>query len=284
MSNQLTTQTAQVPSLKTFNQTITNAKTQEYLEQVLGDRKASFVSNLVALVSNSDKLQECESKTLMFSALQATALNLPLNSNLGLAYIIPYKNYKSGKTEAQFQIGYKGLIQLALRSGFYSKINTLAVREGELKSTNLLTGDMTIEAVENRLAKPVIGYAAYIELTYGYRHAFYMTTEEIEKFAMTYSETYKSKNPNVKNHSQWVVNFDGMARKTVLKQVFKFGLLSPEMEQALKYDQSVIRDEDGKPIYVDNNTIEDIQAEIIEEQGKEIINIEEETAQTVAPF
>lgn len=92
--------------LKTFNQTITNVKTQEYLAGVLGEKKQAFVNNLTALVSNDKALQACEPTTLMFAALKATALDLPLDNNLGFAYVIPYKNNKEGKTEAQFQCGY----------------------------------------------------------------------------------------------------------------------------------------------------------------------------------
>lgn len=134
MSNITTTQaTTQMPSLKTFNQKITNAKTQEYLQQVLGAKRESFVNNLVALVANNKKLQECEPMGLMYSAVKATALGLPIDPNLGFAYFIPYKNNRLGITEAQFQIGYRGFVQLAIRSGQYKTINVTDIREGEIK-------------------------------------------------------------------------------------------------------------------------------------------------------
>lgn len=281
MSNQLTTQTAQVPSLKLFNQKIVQEpKTQEYLQQVLGAKKDSFVNNLVALVANNKKLQECEPMGLMYSAVKATALGLPIDSNLGFAYFIPYKNNRLGITEAQFQIGYKGFVQLAIRSGQYKTINVTDIREGEIKKKNLLTGEIEFEEIEDRINKPIVGYVAYIELNNGFNKLLYMTDEELQQHAKKYSKTFNM------SDSKWKTDFDAMAKKTVLKLLIsKFGVMSVEMQNAVKYDQAVIRDEDGTPNYVDNGSIvEDVQAEIIEEQGKDVINIEEETAQTAAPF
>ena len=128
--------------LKLFNQTINSPSTQKYLSDVLGERKMSFVNNLVALVANNAMLQECEPYTLMFAAMKATALNLPLDKSLGFAYVLPYKDNKKGITVAQFQLGYKGVKQLALRSGSFKTIpNATDVREGELVSRNRLTGE-----------------------------------------------------------------------------------------------------------------------------------------------
>lgn len=281
MSNQLTTQAAQVSSLRLFNQKIIQEpKTQEYLQQVLGAKKDSFVNNLVALVTNNPKLQECEPMSLMYSAIKATALGLPIDPALGCAYPIPYYNKNKGVTEAQFQMGYKGFVQLAMRSGQYKTINVTDIREGEIKHRDLLTGELQFETISDRNKKDVIGYMAFFELINGFRKSLYMTTDEVKAHAKQYSKTYSFKD------GLWNTNFNGMARKTVLKLLLsKYGILSIEMQDAVKYDQAVIRDKNGTPNYVDNGSIvEDVQAEIIEEQGKEVINIEEETAQTVAPF
>lgn len=273
MSNITTTQaTTQMPSLKTFNQKITNAKTQEYLQQVLGAKRESFVNNLVALVANNKKLQECEPMGLMYSAVKATALGLPIDPNLGFAYFIPYKNNRLGITEAQFQIGYRGFVQLAIRSGQYKTINVTDIREGEIKKKNLLSGEIEFEEEEGRLDKPVVGYVAYIELNNGFSKLLYMTNEELDQHAKKYSKTYNM------SDSKWKSDRDAMCKKTVLKLLIsKFGIMSIEMQNAVKYDQAVIRDEDGTPNYVDNGTIvEDVQAEVMEEQGKEVIKIDGE--------
>lgn len=273
MSNITTTQaTTQMPSLKTFNQKITNAKTQEYLQQVLGAKRESFVNNLVALVANNKKLQECEPMGLMYSAVKATALGLPIDPNLGFAYFIPYKNNRLGITEAQFQIGYRGFVQLAIRSGQYKTINVTDIREGEIKKKNLLSGEIEFEETEDRLNKPIVGYVAYIELNNGFSKLLYMTNEELDQHAKKYSKTYNM------SDSKWKSDRDAMCKKTVLKLLIsKFGIMSIEMQNAVKYDQAVIRDEDGTPNYVDNGTIvEDVQAEVMEEQGKEVIKIDGE--------
>ena len=129
-------------NLAVFNATITNSRTQEYLSQVLGDKKSSFINNLTALVANNKALQECEPLTTMYAAIKATALDLPLDQNLGFAYVIPYRNNKEGKTEAQFQMGYKGYIQLAMRSGQFRTINVRDVREGEIVDEDFVSGEL----------------------------------------------------------------------------------------------------------------------------------------------
>ena len=125
-------QTTAVAPLKAFNMFLANPRTQDYLTTVLAEKKASFVNNITALVSNNTALQVCKPETLMFASLKATALDLPLDQNLGFAYVLPYKDNKSGTTVAQFQMGYKGFVQLALRSGQFKTLNATDVREGEL--------------------------------------------------------------------------------------------------------------------------------------------------------
>ena len=150
-----------VYNLKSFNQTITSPATQKYLSDLLKERKGQFVSNLTALVANNANLQECEPYTLMFAALKATALNLPIEPSLGMAHVIPFKNKKRNITEAQFQIGYKGFQQLALRTGQYKHINTTDVRAGEIEKRNRLTGEIEwnwIDDEAKRLQTPIIGY------------------------------------------------------------------------------------------------------------------------------
>lgn len=243
--------------LKLFNQTITNPSTQKYLSDVLGERKGSFVNNLTALVANNSMLQECEPYTLMFAAMKATALNLPLDNSLGFAYVLPYKDNKKGITVAQFQLGYKGVKQLALRSGSFATIpNATDVREGELVSRNRLTGECKFDFIDDadeREKKPVIGYVSYFKLLNGAESTFYMSKAEMEKHALRYSQTYRSTNPKVKAASKWTTDFNDMACKTVVKlNLSKNAPLSVEMQDALKADQSIMFERD-KYEYLDND-------------------------------
>lgn len=242
-------------NLKNFTAVMKMPQTQEYLEGVLGERKGTFVSTLTALVSNDKKLQECTPATLMYATLTATALNLPIDKNLGLAYVIPYKNTKKGIVEAQFQLGAKGFIQLAMNSGQFTRINVTDVRDGELKSIDRLSGDIVFEWDNSpeRINKGVIGYAAYFRLLNGFEKTMYMTKEEIEHHALRYSQTYASKNDYVKMNSTWSTNFDAMAQKTVIKRLLsKYAPLSIEMQTAIKADQSIQR-EAGNYHYADND-------------------------------
>lgn len=237
--------------LRTFNQTITNVKTQEYLASVLGEKKQAFVNNMTALVSNDKALQACDPMSLMFAALKVTSLDLPLDNNLGFAHVIPYKNNKENKTEAQVQLGYKGIAQLAIRSGQFEIINVTDVREGELKGRNRMTGELEFDWIIDdaaRLKAKVIGYVGYFKLLSGYSKTTYWSIAELEQHGVKYSQSFK------RGYGVWKDNFDAMAKKTVLKLMLNKGdaPMSVEMQQAIKYDQSVILDENGSHRYVDN--------------------------------
>ena len=158
----------QIAPLKAFNLFIANPKTQDYLTTVLAEKKGSFVNNITALVSNNATLQVCKPDTLMFAALKATALDLPLDQSLGFAYVLPYKDNKKGETLAQFQMGYKGFVQLALRTGQFKTLNATEVHEGELVDEDFVTGELTFKKAENRESLPVIGYVAYFKLLNGF--------------------------------------------------------------------------------------------------------------------
>lgn len=257
--------------LRVFNQTIQAPATQKYIADVLGEKKSSFCSNLTSLVANDKKLQACEPVTLLYAGIKATALNLPLDSNLGFAYVIPYKN-KDGRTEAQFQIGYKGIIQLAVRSGQFKTLNVTDVREGELEEFDLLSGTMKFVAKADRENLPVIGYVAHFELVNGFKKSLYMTNSQIEGHAVKYSQTYSSRDERIRKSSMWTKEFDMMAKKTVLKLLLsRYAPLSVEMQQAVKYDQSVIRDEGGEPNYIDNEVDEVEAVEVKEDDENGVI-------------
>lgn len=251
--------------LKNFNAMMRSEYTQNHLATVLGDKRQQFVTNLSALVSNDKKLQECEPATIMHAAITATALELPLDKNLGFAYVIPYQNKRAGVSEAQFQLGAKGITQLAIRSGQFVRINVSDVREGELKGFNRLSGDITFDWDETaeREKKKVVGYVAYFRLVNGFSKTMYMSVEEIEAHARRYSQTYGSKNDYVRSQSKWSTDFDAMAQKTILKRLLtKYAPLSVEMQTAFQADQSVQR-EAGAYSYVDNDA-QAVKAEIAE--------------------
>lgn len=212
--------------------------TAKFLQETLADKKSEFVSNLIALCDSDANLASCDPAALMKCAMNATSLNLPLNKNLGYAYIIPYtkkvgNNYVS---VPNFQIGYKGFIQLAIRSNAYRYINATEIREGEIKR-NKITGQTTFVG-ENPNGK-IVGYMAYIELLSGFISSLYMTEEQIEEHALKYSKVYQSDKKNGTMGSKWSDTYERpkMAKKTVLKGLLgMYGLLSIEMQKAFEYD------------------------------------------------
>lgn len=276
----------QASGLKAFNQVLTSPKTQEYLSQVLGKNAQSFVNNVTALVANSATLQRCAPMGVMYSAIKATALNLPLDPNLGFAYVIPYENRRQGVVEAQFQIGYKGFIQLAIRSGQFKAINATEVKEGELQDFDLLTGGLRFEAKPNRHELPTAGYVAYFELINGFSKSLYMTKGEVEAHRQRFSKA---------RNSPWDTDFDAMAKKTVLKLLLsRYAPLSVELIEAVKNDQATYTPE-GQIVYIDNprntSTEEAVAIEIEAEANKVAFDPSrgaedaqaEEVAQGVAP-
>ena len=237
-----------IAPMKAFNQFLANPRTQDYLTTILAEKKASFVNNITALVANNAALQVCKPDTLLYASIKATALDLPLDQSLGFAYVLPYKDNKSGVTSAQFLMGYKGFVQLALRTGQFKTINTTDVREGELVGEDFVTGDLTFKKAENRESLPVIGYVAYMRLLNGFEKYLYMTSAEIKAHALRFSQTFK------RGYGLWADKemFDSMAKKTVLKLLLsKYAPLSVEMRDAIKADQAVMQKPDEYE-YVDN--------------------------------
>lgn len=245
-------QTLEVSPLKRFNACIAASKTQDYLSSVLQEKRAAFVNNITALVTNSESLQQCAPMSVIYAGIKATALDLPLDPSLGCAYVIPYQNRKTGKTDAQFQIGYKGLIQLAIRSGQFRFINVTDIRQGEISSRNPLTGELTIRDIPSRESVPVVGYAAYFKLLNGFEKTLYMTVPELQAHAKKYSQTYSSPNEYVRKQSKWTDDFDKMAKKTVLKLLIsRYAPKSVEIQNAVTNDQIVLNDK-GQVSYLDN--------------------------------
>lgn len=204
--------------------------TQKFLEETLKEKKSEFVSNILALSNNNAALKECDPQALVMCCMNATALNLPLNNNLGYAYIIPYKGIPS------FQIGYKGLIQLAIRSGQYKYLNAVEIKEGEIKR-NKITG--VIDFIGENESGKVIGYLAYLELQTGFTASVYYSLAEIEAHALRFSKMYAADKRSNTKKSKWSDSLarPKMALKTVLKALLgTWGIMSTEMQKAYEND------------------------------------------------
>ncbi len=219
-------------------------------EEMLGKRANQFITSVLQIASSNELLSKADPMSIYNAAAVAATLDLPLNNNLGFAYIVPYnQKQKDGsyKVVAQFQMGYKGFIQLAQRTGQFKTIAATPIYEGQLVSMNPLTG---FEFDFTKKGEKIIGYAAYFSLINGFEKTLYMTYEEIQKHAGKFSQTYK------KGHGLWKDEFDSMALKTIIKLLLsKFAPLSIEMQKATITDQSVINNPDTEDVtYIDNDT------------------------------
>lgn len=223
---------------------------QKMITERLGKRSGQFTTSLLSLINSNAKIAECKPITVVQAALTAASMDLPINQNLGFAYIVPYKN--RGVMEAQFQMGWKGFVQLAQRSGSFEKIDSCLVYEGDDDESVMerLTKIMPPEPPSDK----VVGYAGYFKLLNGFSKIIYMTKIQIEAHAGRYSQAYKNRGGSFK--SPWETDFDLMAQKTVIKQLLsKYAPLSTEMQEAVSADQSVA-DENGRR-YVDGEVLED---------------------------
>jgi recombination protein RecT len=253
------------PEIKTIVDYIKLDSIIESAERTLGERGRQFLTSILSFANSNPAIMECEPRSVYTACLTAATLDLPINQNLGFAYIVPYKN--KGKAQAQFQMGYKGFIQLAIRTGKYSRLGANKVYEGQLVGLDDFSGEpiFNFNAEHN---ETVVGYMAYFELTNGFRKASFMSLEQVEKHGKKYSQSYK------KGFGVWKDDFEGMAKKTVLKLLLsKFAPLSTQLEEAIVYDQKAADE------YVDNKITfevegatvgdEPIEAEAIEAQAEE---------------
>lgn len=243
---------------KTIASFLNGASTAKFLQETLAEKKPEFVSNLIALCDADTNLAACDPAQLMKCAMNATALNLPLNKNLGYAYVIPYKS--NGVQVPQFQIGYKGLIQLAIRTGQYKFINATEIREGEI-SHNKITGEVKFHG-ENPEGK-IVGYMAYIEMINGFTASLYMSEEQIESHAVRFSKSYANDKKYKSSSSKWSdpLARPAMAKKTVLKGLLgTYGLMTTEFARAFDLD----KDEDHSTAK-GARSVEEANAEVIQQ-------------------
>ena len=232
------------PSLQEL---LNRAKVRQRFEELLNQSAPSFISSILAIYKSNRKLQECSTTSILAAAGIAAALKLPINPNLGFAFIVPYNKH------ATFQIGWKGFVQLAMRSGQYRTLNSGAVREGQIEEIDFVTGEIIRG---EKISDEIVGYVAYMELINGFKKSLYMSVDEMQAHAEKYSQSYAYDLRSGRKSSVWSTNFDAMAKKTVLKKLLNnFGIISIDQQSAalataLQADQAVIT-EDGFR-YIDN--------------------------------
>lgn len=254
---------------QTFSAFLTSDAIKNRINNMVGGKDGQrFISAVISAVSVNPGLTECEHSTILSAALLGESLKLSPSPQLGQYYMVPFNDKKRGIKVAQFQLGYKGYIQLAIRSGQYKKLNVLAIKQGELVSYDPLEEDIKVNLIEDeqlREATPTIGYYAMFEYTNGFKKTMYWSREKMmahaDKYSMAFSadkyqDLLDGKIPQSemwKYSSFWYKDFDGMAYKTMLRQLIsRWGIMSIDMQMAMDKDMAAIH-EDGTVEYVDNS-------------------------------
>ncbi|MFS1069622.1 recombinase RecT [Enterococcus casseliflavus] len=245
LKNQLAEKSTQVvdPSKLGFKALMNTPAMKKKFTDILHEKSDSFMGSLMTLVGGDNYLSQAEPMTIIASALKAATMDLPIDKNLGYAYVVPFnRSEKVGNkwvkhNEAQFILGYKGYIQLAQRSGQYKALNALAIYDGQLIDWNPLTEEFTFD-YKAKVSDEVIGYVGFFELLNGFKKTVYWTKQEIESHRIKNAKGYDKEKLN----GAWVDNYDSMAIKTVLRNMLsKWGLLSVEMQSAITSDEKVFR-------------------------------------------
>lgn len=262
---------------------LTNDAVKNQINSIVGGKNGTrFISSIISAVQTNPALQECTNQSILSAALLGESLNLSPSPQLGQFYMVPYDDSKRG-TVAQFQLGYKGYIQLAIRSGQYKKLNVLPIKEGELISYNPLDEEIEVQLIEDEEAReqaPTIGYYAMFEYTNGFRKTLYWSKQKMQNHAKKYSKGYAADLRKGTAWTFWSKDFDGMAMKTMLRQLIsKWGVMSIDMITAMESDTAVIK-EDLTPDYVESEAVPEPVKEAPQQPQEPK---EEPKAQTPAP-
>lgn len=246
-------------------------KIKTRFNEVLGKNAPAFISALLSVYNSNNLLQQCSEMSILGAAGLAATLNLSITPSLGQAYIVPYKG------KATFQIGVRGLTQLAHRTGRYVALHAGKVYEGEIRRFNPVTGEPEIG---EKISDEVVGYVAYMRLVNGFEKTVYMTKAEIEEHAERYSQSYKTDKSKGYKSSPWSTNFDAMASKTVLKKLLNaWGVLSADMAEALQADQAVV--DRHTVTYVDNGGNSQSREEIFVPTDDDELTVDAETGEVI---
>lgn len=271
ISNSLTVQ-----KKTTFSAYLTSDAVKNKINQMIaGKDGGKFITSLISLVANNPVIAECEHSTILSAALLGESLKLSFSPQLGQCFIVPFKDNKHNRKVAQFQLGYKGYIQLAIRSGYYKKLNVLAIKEGELISYDPLEETIEVRLIEDeeeREKAQTVGYYAMFEYQNGFRKTMYWSKAKMVAHAKKYSQAYRTDIEKGWKYSFWSKDFDDMGFKTMIRQLIsKWGIMSVEMQTAFTSDMAVIN-ENEQPQYVDNENY--IEATPIETPAQEIVEPE----------
>ena len=257
----------------TFSTFMSSDAVKQKVNEMIGGKDGQrFITSIISAVSTNPELAKCDHPTILSAAMQGEALKLSPSNQLGHYYLVPYKEKIKGTKDyrmvSQFQMGYKGYIQLAMRSGQYKDLDVMDIREGEYKGKDKYTGKPVIEFIEDddeREELPIIGYFAYFELLNGFRKSLYWSKAKMEKHAVQYSKGYASDIENGNKYTFWSKDFNGMAYKTMLRQLLsKWAVMSIEMQTAMATDMAVINDNGYE--YVDSQPEDEMPEQTPEEQ------------------
>ena len=255
VGNKLATRSNQRMGMAAY---LTNDAVKNQINQIVGGKSGPrFISSIISAVQTNPALAECTNQSILSAALLGESLKLSPSPQLGQFYMVPFKDRERG-TVAQFTLGYKGYIQLAIRSGQYKKLNVLPIKEGELVSYNPLDEEIEVELIqdeEQREKAETIGYYAMFEYANGFRKTLYWSKAKMQAHAKKYSPGYASDLRKGTAYTFWSKDFDGMAMKTMLRQIIsKWGVMSIEMQTALETDMAVIKP-DLTPDYVETEEV-----------------------------
>ncbi len=271
VSNQLANRGQSKMGLTTY---LTQDAVKQQINKVVGGKGGTrFISSIVSAVQTTPALQECTNQSILSAALLGEALNLSPSPQLGQFYMVPFNNKNKGCKEAQFQLGYKGYIQLAIRSGYYKKLNVMAIKEGELKRYDPMEETIEVDLIEDDILRedtPTAGYYAFFEYENGFRKAMYWSKKKMAAHAEKYSQAFKRNGGMValqklekgeiperdlwKYSSFWFSDFDGMAMKTMLRQLIsKWGIMSIELQTAIDKDMAILNEKGEVIQYADND-------------------------------
>lgn len=244
----------------TISQLAHSEKFANHIQKLLGNRAQQFVTSVLTLANSYVDLQQCDPNKVFNECLKAATLDLPLDQNLGFAYVLPYKNWSTNVVTPQFQMGYKGFVQLAMRSGEYETIGVREVYEKEFQGYDEFTGEEVIKFLPMaERGEKVIGYAAFFITLKGFKKRLYMSNEDLDKHGAKYSKSYNSKN------GIWKTEPDAMKKKTVLKLLLsRWGILSTQLAHAIEIDQT------SDDTYIDRKPVIDIDDAKLGERPEDV--------------
>lgn len=277
----MTTSNQQLAQKPKFSVMITTQSYQNLINNTLRDpdRARSFTASITSAVAVNPALQECDAGTILAGALLGESLKLSPSPQLGQYYLVPFKNKRQQTVTAQFVLGYKGYIQLALRSGQYKDLDVMVIKQGEYSGKDPETGKARFKFIEDddvRDALPTVGYMAFFECLNGFRKVIYWSKEKMMTHADTYSPSFSRKgyedllagkvpqSEMWRYSSFWYKNFDDMAKKTMLRQLIsRWGVMSVDMQTALEHDDTITHDNDGQLIAERIASAKDVRLEAV---------------------